>query len=400
MTEIESTHYGDAMKHLESLNIIGLVTTGRTGSDFLQSLFDGHEEVVGFNGHFLFYEEFVDKSLTLRSPIPDPRDVVDEFVGLFIYKLVSKYDTQEGKNLLGQEMNQFFRVDTTEFRRNFIGLVGNRPLTNRVCLLAIYGSFHMSIGRSILGTKVLFHHPHLEFEFRRFVSDFPKAKVVFTVRDLRANFVSHVENFKKYYPDSHDSEGHLAEVLNMGLRASELLDDLGLKSISVRLEDLPNPKAMESLSRWIGIRYEDSLRMGTWAGLAWNGDQLSSKQYQNVWTKNRTENNWFNRLSKRDKLILRCAGSRHLVHLHYESTRPSKSKFCLAFLLSVLPMSSELDFLKITYLWKRIQMGRNGLIQLADSPFSYYRRVRLTQSALLASMSDSPPTYDWIRIFE
>ena len=398
MSEINSAIYETWMKHIEALAVIGLVTTGRTGSDYIQSLIDGHEEVLGFNGAFLFYEEFVDKSSTMKSHEPDPKDVIDEFVGFFLYKLVSKYDIQEGKNFLGESSNQFFDVDTTQFRRHFIGLVGERVLSSRVCLLAIYGAFHLSIGRSILDTKVFFHHPHLELESRRFISDFPETSIIFTVRDLRANFLSHVENFRKYYPETHDSQGHLAQVLNMGLNASEILDDLNLRSISVRLEDLPNRSTMIQLALWMGIEYQKSLLDSTWAGLAWKGDKISTAAYAKVWTINRTHNNWSNRLSRRDLLLLKCAGSRHLVHLEYEAYKPSVPTFLLALILSLLPMSSEIRYLKPRYLWSRVRLGLPGLIQIADSPLSYVRRVLLCNKILMASLRNSSPTYQWVKI--
>ena len=38
-----------------SIKSCTLLTTGRTGTDFLQSLLDSHPEVLTFNGHFQFY---------------------------------------------------------------------------------------------------------------------------------------------------------------------------------------------------------------------------------------------------------------------------------------------------------------------------------------------------------
>jgi len=398
MNEINGTMYETWMKHLEQLTVVGLVTTGRTGSDFLQSLLDGHTEVLGFNGAFLFYEEFFDKSSRMKQVTPDARDVADEFVGLFLYKLISMYDLQEGKGFLGENSDLSFRVDTTQFRNHFIGLIGGRHLSSRVCLLAIYGAFHLSVGRSVLDTKVFFHHPHLESESRRFLLDFPEANVVFTVRDLRANFVSHVENFRKYHPNTHDSEGHLAQVLYMGLNASEILGDLNLRSISIRLEDLPNSSTMKQIALWLGIGFQKSLLESTWAGLAWNGDKISNVAYTKNWTIDRTHNNWSRRLSKRDQVLLRCTGSRHLVHLGYEKSKPSIPLFMLAFVLSFFPMDAELRYLKPRYMLDRIRLGRPGFIQIADSPLSYIRRVRLCQKALMASIAGLPPTYEWIRV--
>ena len=52
----------DILKHLSSLNSCTLVTTGRTGSDFFQSLLDSHPEVLTFNGNIIDYYDFWNNS--------------------------------------------------------------------------------------------------------------------------------------------------------------------------------------------------------------------------------------------------------------------------------------------------------------------------------------------------
>ena len=44
-----------------------VATAGRTGSDFLQSLFDSHPEVLGFNG-FLLFDRFWKNSYCANYP--------------------------------------------------------------------------------------------------------------------------------------------------------------------------------------------------------------------------------------------------------------------------------------------------------------------------------------------
>ena len=43
--------YEKVWKHVENLPWCALVATGRVGSDFFQSLLDGHSEIFVFNGH-------------------------------------------------------------------------------------------------------------------------------------------------------------------------------------------------------------------------------------------------------------------------------------------------------------------------------------------------------------
>ena len=82
------------MERLLKLPACTLVTTGRTGTDFLQSLLDSHPQVLTFNGA-LFFQTFWANSICVSSGNPDPADLIDEFIGKHIEKLKSKYDLIE-----------------------------------------------------------------------------------------------------------------------------------------------------------------------------------------------------------------------------------------------------------------------------------------------------------------
>jgi hypothetical protein len=90
--------YPELFRHLKNLPPIAIMPTGRSGSDYLQSLLEGHPNILTFNGHFLWHEQFYGVARSVLLEVQSPVDVVNEFVGLFLYKLVSKYDVQEGKH--------------------------------------------------------------------------------------------------------------------------------------------------------------------------------------------------------------------------------------------------------------------------------------------------------------
>ena len=73
-----TVHYREWMAHLQRLPVYALVTTGRTGSDFLQSLLDSHPGVLTFNGHFAVYSEFFKSSTCLNAVPASAGDVADE----------------------------------------------------------------------------------------------------------------------------------------------------------------------------------------------------------------------------------------------------------------------------------------------------------------------------------
>ena len=76
--------YQQWMTHLQSLPMVALVTTGRTGSDFLQSLLDSHPQVATFNGHFAVYSEFFSRALTFSVVDGQAADAADEFIGQYL----------------------------------------------------------------------------------------------------------------------------------------------------------------------------------------------------------------------------------------------------------------------------------------------------------------------------
>ena len=45
----------DILKHLSSLSVCTILTTGRTVSDLLQRLLDSHHQVLTFNSNFQFH---------------------------------------------------------------------------------------------------------------------------------------------------------------------------------------------------------------------------------------------------------------------------------------------------------------------------------------------------------
>ena len=397
MNVSNNSYLGHAQKLL-SLPAFGLMPTGRTGSDYLQGLLEDHTQILTFNGHFAIYQEFFEQARTTNDSFTSASDVADEFIGLFLHKLVSKYDVQEGKDRLGEGRNESFVIDTSLFKQYFVGLMGFLPLNRRGVLLAIYGAYHLALNRTLESVRVLLHHPHLEDELRKFVSDFPDTKVLYTIRDIRPSFYSQIANFKKYYPDEHDCQSHYTQSLKMNLNGSRMAQDLQKSTMSIRLEDLPRSDALTQLSGWLGIEYDDSMLLPTWAGLGWNGDRLSTKVPSNTWSKDRTSNNWQKELSSRDQWFLKCLVGRRLVSCGYTEKRPGKFQLLLAAVNAVMPMTLEWHYLSPKYISSRVTKNRTGLLQVLETPLFYTRRVKICLSSLKNEFLNKDSSFPLIRV--
>ena len=397
MNVSDNSYLGHAQKLL-SLPAFALMPTGRTGSDYLQGLLEDHPQILTFNGHFAIYQEFFEQARTTNDSFTSASDVADEFIGLFLYKLVSKYDVQEGKDRLGEGRNESFVIDTSLFKQYFVGLMDFLPLNRRGVLLAIYGAYHLALNRTLESVRVLLHHPHLEDELRKFISDFPDTKVLYTIRDIRASFYSQIANFKKYYPDEHDCQSHYTESLKMNLNGSRMVQDLQKSTMSIRLEDLPRSDALTQLSSWLGIEYDDSMLLPTWAGLGWNGDRLSTKVPSNTWSKDRTSNNWQKELSRRDQWFLKCLVGRRLISCGYTEKRPGKFQLLLAAVNAVIPMTLEWHYLSPKYISSRVTKNRTGLLQVLETPLFYARRVKICIWSLKNEFLNKDSSFPLIRV--
>lgn len=390
--------YQQWMTHLQSLPMVALVTTGRTGSDFLQSLLDSHPQIATFNGHFAVYSEFFSCALTFSVVGGQAADAADEFIGQYLYKLVSRYDIQEAKDRLGENSDESFNVNTADFKAHVVGLMGELPLNSRDFLLAIYGAYNLCLGQQITDAKVVFHHPHLDYEFRLFLKDFPETRVVFSSRDPRANFCSHVEHFRRYY-SSHDNQQHVYNCLKMALEDSALAAELGLDYTATRLEDIPREDAMRAFADWLGVDFQQSMLRSTWAGLDWHGDRISNKTFAATgWSATRTENGWQQRLGGVEKYILNYIMNDRLRWYGYPVKPVGPVDAVLAAMAILLPFKCERRFLSPRHVWTTLRSGSNQMrLQLLLTPVFYARRVQLCYRHYLRTLRGIKFTGNWIQ---
>lgn len=382
------------------LPTVALITTGRTGSDFLQSLLDSHPQIATFNGHFLVYSEFFSRARTFSVPIKCASDAADEFIGQYIDKLVSRYDVQEAKDCLGPDSNESFKLDTTQFKAHLVGLLGGNELNSRNFLLAIYGAYNLCLGYNIQKFRVLFHHPHLEFEFRLFCRDFPETRILFSTRDPRANFFSHVDHFRRYYR-SHDNQQHIFICLQMALQDSKLADDFKLEYTAIRLEDLPREDVMRELADWLGVDFQDSMLKSTWAGLEWHGDRISVKRFPATgWSAARTENGWRHKLGFLDRYVLNFIMYGRLQWYGYPVTSIGFFDAIFVALLILFPFKCERRLMCPGHILG-ILRSRNWrmLSHLLLNPIFFLFRIVLCYRHYWGTVSNVPFRRNWLRGF-
>ena len=365
------------LDHLKRLKPVALLTTGRTGSDFLQSLVDSHDDVLTFNGHFDYYK-FWEKSYCVKSKNFCKINFIDEFIGCHIEKFKSKYDIIERKNRLGNDLKGSVNIDLAIFKNSFRNLLEGSELNSINCLLSIYGAYALALGQNLENKKVFFHHLHHHNRLNSYLVDFPFAKIISMSRDPRANIVSGYRNHSKYSQKAMDG-AHQYFYIKRIFEDSCILRKYKNEYISVKIEDLGSEKIIRKLAEWLGIEHNQILYKSTWAGLDWHGDKLSGdKKTNGQFSKDILKNDWKDYLSKKDQYIFNFLLNDRLKEYEYSYTKKSLLSYFLIPFLVILPLTYEKEMLSIKIIFKKITGGE--LFLVIKNLFFYVKRIILFQN--------------------
>ena len=319
-------------EHLNQLPLTLLVTTGRTGSDFFQSLVDGHPQVLSIPGNWN-YVEFWNKAICKN----DVHLLIDEFIWFHgptphIYKFISMYHTQERLDKMGESQNESFVVNIEKFRENCRQLMQGLPITARNFFVAVHGAYDLARGNALAKRRLIFYHIHhinyLE-QFRELVGDF---KVLCTIRDPRNTLVSGMEHWKAYDPSTFNFPHYRFALKRQFIESSQIR---GMCK-TVKLEDvhLQTQNVMRDFCDWNGLEMDCCFEKSTFNGLLWWGD-LMSPQPQNGFNKNIDRAKWMGKLNWIDGLIFETLLEPRFKHYGYriQSAIPSPFRMVLAALL-------------------------------------------------------------------
>ena len=370
--------YEEIWVSVDSLPWCALVTTGRAGSDFFQSLLDGHPELFVFNGP-LFFHEFWSASPCASYPGgPQLDDLIAEFIGNHIAKFKSHYDATERKAALGENQDQSLDIDLDELRHHIAQMMMLKPLTSRTFLSAVYVSYTLCLRQDVFAKKVFFHHIHHIIKLDPFLVDFPEARIISMTRDPRALYVSGVEHWRKFDPGS-DQAGHALYVLKRTICDAQPLKAYTNEFRALKLEDLGNKDVLEAVCVWMGIAYDPCLEHSTWGGLRWWGDKLSQTSIpknESGFSPTIVKNNWSKKLPTLDKALLAFLLEDRLSWYGYEQPRRYGPLFMImALFLIPWPTIYERYFFSVSYLMWQLRARQFRLI--GSNILCYLRRVTL-----------------------
>lgn len=247
---------------LEALTPVGIISTGFTGSKYLQSLFDSHKHVAMIPMIFEypeFYEEAHTKSVEGAVEIVCQRlDVMLDKKYSGIHGDFRSFDIS--KDVFAAELSRNFGLEVPD-RRKFV--------------YEVHRAFFAATETSLEDKKILLIHIHHPFNNKfgeELEQDFPEMKCLYSVRHPAAIMHSFIGASLGYLNISLKES---CNPFNLGLdwmveswHRIQNMKRLESRSMIIRLEDLHNSleTLMEKTAQYVGIEYSDTLLKSTIGG--------------------------------------------------------------------------------------------------------------------------------------
>jgi len=259
------------------MKIIFLISGGRNGSLFFQSVLDGHPDILQLPGIF-----YLDEFLVAINKTMGVSKAGEIFVEMYPEFFDSRLNKIHRMGQLGEDKSAYFVVDKKAFLDQLSELLPDVDPSNYVSLIvAIHKAYcNSSRKKSETGRKnvllIHLHHAHRLKRVAEFVS-VDKCSSLFMERDPVASFVSEIKGWTSYLGNNRldlytkSLERKLFEPYNTLTICAD--------TVTVRLEDLhiKTDLLMRSFCSRYSIKYDDCLTKSTFNGLLWWGDAVSAR---------------------------------------------------------------------------------------------------------------------------
>ena len=132
------------------MNVVLILTGGRSGADFLQSLLDGHNQILQFPGILKFDEKLI-RLFNLKSE----KNISKNFIKDYGYFFDSRFNKIERHHKLGKNKKSFYTVDKKKFIKKFAKYYNNSKKTNFDILVSLHKAYDNKCDK-----KKNFNHSH------------------------------------------------------------------------------------------------------------------------------------------------------------------------------------------------------------------------------------------------
>ncbi len=356
------TSKDDKQPMIRKLPVCFIVTTGRNGSLFLQSLLDEHSEILMFPATMLL-QKFIDK-----NPIDSTNytTVVEAFTDEFPELFFPNVNFIHNFHKLGEKKNTLVTIDSNKF----IDLV---IIELEKVSIVDFASFYFAIhyayevvrngNANIHSKKVIVHHIHHIEDLvglkNFFISLGVPLKCLTMSRDPRDSIKSSTLNWAKYHCRT-DVRHFYRQFLRSLVDVSPVMsygNDINI--LAVKLESLHSNSALtiEKIIEFLGVGFETSLMKSTFFGHTWWGDKLSGGNkngFNPNFAPSKVKVGFY---SMRDLRLLSHYYRKRLCNYNYEEG-PRTFGFFSNVILLLTPFKFEVSYLRQTGHCKDIPSGK------------------------------------------
>ena len=345
-----------------------LVAGSRAGSEFFQSLFDGHPEVLQFPGNSITSKKQIE-SISSDNP--------NQIVLNFIKNRPHFFDSRVGMgkieryDKLGENKDQYYFVDKEKFRMNFLRMfseefhVNNSNKLHKKILL-LHKAYAKTCNQDINKKKIMIINTH-EIAFTRYLTkelsnvDFD---IIHTIRNPLSSISSSVNNWIHYDEGKHFFAKSIFFQLDLIVNGIKQLSQLNKKLFLIQLEMLHKSHfaVMNDFCNTYNLTYENCLKYSTFFDLKWWGDKVSGKDLNGISKDFKiqfNEKTFYNR----DINFLEYIMKDYIIFYGYKFTKKTSR-----IIPNLMPMKCELITWKNTIKHKKIK-------HILSIPFFYFKRL-------------------------
>ena len=274
--------------NIKNLDTALIVTTGRTGSDYLNCCLDNLNGVMTFCGKFNYHQFFPNSRTKINKLI-----VINKFLKKYLY--LFSFNKEENINT---------KVNVKKLKSNFLKISTKTEIDRKEFLGYLYVAYHLTLNRSLKNIKYLVHHSHGIKETNKVLKDFPNSKILVTIRNPLANLKSGLKHWFKY-DKKRISIAHTFTYMYRIRQDLKHLLSLKNKKIFIKLEEANLLKTKKKICKFLKIKIQKNIYKATLAGKLWKGDRLSPvKSRRGEYIKSINKNDWKNYFAQNETILL------------------------------------------------------------------------------------------------
>lgn len=336
---------------LKDYKLVIIRPCGRSGSIFLQSLFDSHPQILSFPMVLPFFHHW---NIFYGSKKHTVESLLEYFLNKTDLRYLFSKETPKSYICIDNEGKRFeFKISKETYVENIKREFSNKKInfpTRREFLIILHEAYAKTIGVKLNNKKVILLHEHGPFRMEDPNEDFKDLLNIVTVREPYNSYASFVE----YRIKLGGIFGPIYNIVDINawvymlVNSSIYVKKFPKKIIFVKTEDLnSNPRKQVSiLISKIGIRFHRLLLKSTYAGYLKSSDISAFGNKNSYFNKEgMTKKRWKQLCSKRELEIINTFFKQKNLNFGYNPV--SKPKTTLEIILTIL--KPDIEILKLRY---------------------------------------------------